>query len=93
MSLVKHRCPWCPVGGALYVAYHDEEWSVPVRNGRKLFETLNLEGAQAGLSWRAVLERRVAYREVFDELDVTRLENWTEEKIAAALLNLGIIRN
>lgn len=75
------------------MAYHDDEWGVPVRDGRQLFEMLNLEGAQAGLSWRTVLGKRDAYRKVFDEFDVTRLENWSEEKIAAALLNPGIIRN
>ncbi len=55
VSLVKQRCPWCPSEDALYVVYHDEEWGVPVRDGQKLFEMLNLEGAQAGLSWRTVL--------------------------------------
>lgn len=59
------RCPWVPDGDALYRAYHDEEWGVPLSDDRALFELLVLEGAQAGLSWRTVLARRVAYREAF----------------------------
>ncbi len=87
------RCPWCPPGDALYEAYHDEEWGVPVHDGRLLFEMLNLEGAQAGLSWRTVLGKRAAYRKVFENFDAARLAVWSEEQIAAALLNPGIIRN
>ncbi|MEO7932192.1 MAG: DNA-3-methyladenine glycosylase I [Chthoniobacterales bacterium] len=89
----KIRCPWCPPRDALYEAYHDEEWGVPVRDGRLLFEMLNLEGAQAGLSWRTVLGKRPAYREIFENFDPAKLAAWTEEPISAALLNPGIIRN
>ncbi|HEX8371734.1 MAG TPA: DNA-3-methyladenine glycosylase I [Chthoniobacterales bacterium] len=87
------RCPWCPPADALYEKYHDEEWGVPVRDGRMLFEMLNLEGAQAGLSWRTVLGKRPVYRTVFEGFDPHRLAVWTEDQIAAALLNPGIIRN
>ena len=89
----KIRCPWCPPEDALYIDYHDEEWGIPQRDGRVLFEMLNLEGAQAGLSWRTVLGKRPTYREVFDQFDPARLVLWTEDRIAKALLNPGIIRN
>ncbi len=87
------RCTWCPPEDELYAAYHDEEWGVPVRDGLKLFEMLNLEGAQAGLSWRTILGRRANYYEVFDGFDPMRLSKWTESKIQRALKNPGIIRN
>lgn len=87
------RCPWCPSDDELYLRYHDEEWGVPVRDGQKLFEMLNLEGAQAGLSWRTVLGRREGYRRVFDGFDVKLLAKWDDERVAAALLDTGIIRN
>ena len=87
------RCPWCPVGDPLYEAYHDEEWGVPMKNGRHLFEMLNLEGEQAGLSWRTVLGKRDTYRVVFENFNPARIADWSDEKIATALLNPGIIRN
>ena len=87
------RCPWCPLDDKLYLAYHDDEWGVPMRDGQNLFEMLNLEGAQAGLSWRTVLGRREGYRRVFEGFDAHRLAGWDDERIAAALLDAGIIRN
>ncbi len=57
-----NRCAWVPLADPLYVAYHDEEWGVPERDERKLFELLNLEGAQAGLSWSTILHKREGYR-------------------------------
>jgi len=87
------RCPWCPPDDPIYVAYHDEEWGVPLRDGRELFEMLNLEGAQAGLSWRTVLHKRPNYRRIFEDFDPARLARWTDAKIAKALLDPGIIRN
>jgi DNA-3-methyladenine glycosylase I len=87
------RCPWCPPDDVLYTTYHDEEWGVPVRDGRHLFAMLNLEGAQAGLSWRTVLGKRETYHVVFENFDPARLAEWSEEKIVAALQNPGIIRN
>ena len=64
----KQRC-WWPGSDPLYVEYHDKEWGVPVRDDRKLFEFLVLEGAQAGLSWITILRKREAYREAFDQFD------------------------
>ncbi len=87
------RCPWCPADDPLYTAYHDREWGVPVRDGRRLFEMLNLEGAQAGLSWRTILHRREGYRRVFEGFDAARLARWSETKIARALRDEGIVRN
>jgi DNA-3-methyladenine glycosylase I len=88
-----NRCPWCPPDDPVYIAYHDIEWGVPERDGRRLFEMLNLEGAQAGLSWRTVLGKRARYREVFENFDPERLAKWPDARIEAALKDSGIIRN
>lgn len=86
------RCGW--VGkDPLYRAYHDEEWGVPVRDPRRLFEFLILEGAQAGLSWITVLRKRERYRAVFDGFDPVRIAAWDDAKKAALLADPGIIRN
>ena len=82
-----------PPGDALYVAYHDEEWGVPLRDARRLFALLLLEGAQAGLSWRTVLYKRARYHEVFDDFDAERIARYDEAKVAALLADPGIIRN
>ncbi|HEY0792273.1 MAG TPA: DNA-3-methyladenine glycosylase I [Chthoniobacterales bacterium] len=89
----KRRCDWCPPDDPLYVKYHDEEWGVPVRNGRHLFEMLCLEGAQAGLSWRVILHKRSNYRSAFLGFQPERLSSWTEADVARALTNPGIVRN
>jgi DNA-3-methyladenine glycosylase I len=86
------RCAW-GAGDPLMVAYHDEEWGVPVRDDRLLFELLILEGAQAGLSWRTVLHRREGYRRAFDGFEVARVAAFGDERIAALLEDPGIIRN
>ena len=86
------RCPWAGED-PLYVAYHDEEWGVPVRDERLLFEFLLLEGAQAGLSWYTVLKKRAHYREVFDAFDPARIAAWDDARQAALLADAGIIRN
>lgn len=86
------RCPWAGED-PLYVAYHDEEWGVPVRDERLLFEFLLLEGAQAGLSWYTVLKKRAHYREVFDAFDPVRIAAWDDARQAALLADAGIIRN
>ena len=78
---------------ALYARYHDEEWGVPVRDDRTLFEMLILEGAHAGLSWETVLRKRDGYREVFHDFDVARVAAMTDEALEAALSNPGIIRH
>lgn len=87
------RCPWCPPGDTLYEAYHDHEWGRPLRDGNALFELLNLEGAQAGLSWRTVLAKRDNYRKRFAGFDPERLARWGDAEIQAALADSGIIRN
>ena len=86
------RCGWVN-DDPLYIAYHDEEWGVPVRDDRKLFEMLILEGAQAGLSWYTVLKKRDSYRRVFDGFDPERIARYDEHKIASLLEDPGIVRN
>ena len=86
------RCPWCGTD-PLYVAYHDEEWGVPVHDDRQLFELLILEGAQAGLSWITVLRKREAYRKAFDSFDIDRVASYGEEDVARLLADPGIVRN
>jgi DNA-3-methyladenine glycosylase I len=86
------RCAWAGTD-PLYVAYHDQEWGVPLHDDRKLFEMLILEGAQAGLSWITILRRREGYRRAFDGFDPAVVAGYGEEKIAALLEDTGIIRN
>ena len=86
------RCGWVN-DDPLYIAYHDEEWGVPVRDDRKLFEMLILEGAQAGLSWYTILKKREAYRRAFDGFDPERIARYNETKIASLLEDSGIVRN
>jgi DNA-3-methyladenine glycosylase I len=85
------RCPW-PTD-ALYRAYHDEEWGVPVHDDRRLFEMLILEGAQAGLSWSTILKKRENYRAAFDQFDAERVARYGDRKVQALLANEGIVRN
>ncbi len=88
----KTRCGWA-TSDAQYIAYHDEEWAVPVHQDTKLFEFLSLEGMQAGLSWLTILKRRQAYRELFDGFDPARVAQYDEVKSAALLTDARIIRN
>jgi DNA-3-methyladenine glycosylase I len=89
---MKHKCSW--VGNnELMIKYHDEEWGVPVHDDVKLFEFLILEGAQAGLSWQTVLNKRENYRTAFDSFDAIKISNYSEEKIQDLMNNVGIIRN
>ena len=87
------RCDWVGGGNDLYVDYHDKEWGVPVHDDRTHFEFLILEGAQAGLSWATVLNKREAYRQSFAGFDPVRVAGYGEKKIQALLKNRGIIRN
>ena len=89
----KQRCQWCAAGNELYVAYHDEEWGVPVHDDRKQFEFLTLESAQAGLSWSTVLNKREGYRKAFADFDPVKVARYSEKRIAKLLENPGIIRN
>ncbi len=86
------RCSWCE-GDELYEKYHDEEWGIPVYDDRELFEMLNLEGAQAGLSWITVLKKRETYRQAFDNFDPDKMALYDEYKRAELLQDPGIIRN
>tara|TARA_R110002051_G_scaffold145817_1_gene218758 strand:+ start:16483 stop:17046 length:564 start_codon:yes stop_codon:yes gene_type:complete len=88
----KHRCGWCK-GDALYEAYHDLEWGVPVKNDAKLFEFLILETFQAGLSWITILRKRENFKKAFDQFDYKKIAQYDEQKIASLLQNEGIIRN
>ena len=86
------RCAWAG-NDPLYIAYHDEEWGVPVHDDRRHFEMLCLEGAQAGLSWITILRKRPNYRAAFDGFDPTLVAAYDEDKIAELLMNPGIVRN
>lgn len=86
------RCGWAD-GSAAERVYHDTEWGVPLRGDRALFEFLVLEGAQAGLSWRTILERRDHYRRVFHGFDIERVAAMDEAGLAACLRDPGIVRN
>ena len=86
------RCAWCG-DDPLYVKYHDEEWGVPSHDDRHLFEMLNLEGAQAGLSWITILRKRPAYRKAFDRFDAKKIARYDKKKIASLMKNEGIVRN
>lgn len=86
------RCGWA-AGTELMTAYHDTEWGVPEHDDRRLFEFLVLEGAQAGLSWSTVLNKRARYREVFDGFDPERIARYDDHRVAELLLDAGIIRN
>ena len=87
------RCPWANPNNPLYLDYHDYEWGVPSYDDKALFELLVLEGAQAGLSWEMVLNKRENYREAFDHFDVQKVAVYSEKKLEALLQNPGIIRN
>jgi DNA-3-methyladenine glycosylase I len=86
------RCSWAD-GNALMIDYHDREWGAPVHDDRALFEFLILEGAQAGLSWLTILNKRPAYRAAFDRFDPRKVARYDETKIAGLLENAGIVRN
>jgi DNA-3-methyladenine glycosylase I len=89
---MNERCPWCG-DDPLYQHYHDHEWGVPEYDDRALFECLNLEGAQAGLSWITVLRKREHYRKVFDGFDAEKIVRYDDRKVVALLQDAGIIRN
>ncbi|QHS09517.1 DNA-3-methyladenine glycosylase I [Sinimarinibacterium sp. NLF-5-8] len=86
------RCPWC-LATAQYQHYHDHEWGVPTFDDQKLFEFLILEGAQAGLSWRTVLEKRAGYARAFHNFDPARVAAMSDAELEALTQNSGIIRN
>ncbi|MEO8592438.1 MAG: DNA-3-methyladenine glycosylase I [Candidatus Solibacter sp.] len=87
----RQRCIWAR--GDNYVAYHDDEWGVPHHDDRDLFELLILEGAQAGLSWSTILNKRPHYRKVFDGFDARKVSRYGDAKVAELLEDAGIVRN
>ena len=89
----RRRCAWGDTADAAYRAYHDEEWGVPIRDERHLFELLVLEGAQAGLAWSTILRKRDGYRRAFAGFDVAAVAAFTAEDEARLLADAGIVRN
>ena len=88
-----HRCGWANPANPRYLSYHDHEWGVPCHNENTLFEMLNLEGAQAGLSWEMILNKRDSYRIAFDDWDARKIACYDAAKVAQLLANPGIVRN
>jgi DNA-3-methyladenine glycosylase I len=87
------RCAWVPLDDPLYVSYHDDEWGVPLREERGLFELLNLEGAQAGLSWSTILRKREGYRAAFGGWDIDAIAQFGERDVERLLGDAGIVRH
>ena len=87
------RCAWVPLDNAAYLAYHDEEWGVPVHDDRRLFEMLTLEGAQAGLSWSTILNKREGYHRVFAGFDPQTVARFSGRKVDRLLTDPSIVRN
>jgi DNA-3-methyladenine glycosylase I len=88
----RRRCAWC-TNDPLYLAYHDQEWGVPVHDDRRLFEMLILEGAQAGLSWLTILRKREGYRRAFSGFDPLRIARYDEARVETLLRDSAIVRN
>jgi DNA-3-methyladenine glycosylase I len=88
-----NRCDWVPAGDALYAAYHDEEWGLPSRDDRHLYEMLVLEGAQAGLSWSTILRKRDGYQKAFAGFDPDRVARFGDADVARLMADPGIVRN
>lgn len=88
----QNRCPWS-AKDPLYLAYHDEEWGRPNRDGRRLFEKVILEGAQSGLSWITILKKRENYRRLFDGFDPVKVAAYDDEDVSRLMADAGIIRN
>ena len=87
------RCSWANMANPRYLDYHDHEWGVPCHDENRLFEMLNLEGAQAGLSWETILNKRDNYRAAFDGWDAEKIARYDAAKVAELLANPGIVRN
>jgi DNA-3-methyladenine glycosylase I len=93
MSKAINRCQWAEGVSLDYIRYHDEEWGVPVHDDRTQFEFLILEGAQAGLSWSTILNKRAGYRKLFAEFDPERVARFTKKRVEKMLLDPSIVRN
>lgn len=92
MENQKPRCNWC-LHDPIDIEYHDTEWGVPVHDDRLLFEMINLEGAQAGLSWFTILKKRAHYKKLFSDFDAKKIAKYSDEKLEKILLDPGIVRN
>lgn len=92
MKKMEKRCEWAGNDPQMR-AYHDEEWGVPLYNDQKLFEFLNLEGMQAGLSWSTILKKRDNFRKAFDNFDASKIARYREARFEKLMSNAGIIRN
>jgi len=90
---MKDRCPWVSLENPLMLEYHDKEWGVPVHNDRKMFEFLVLEGAQAGLSWSTILNKRENYRRAFASFDPKKVASFDGRMVRKLLADPGIVRN
>lgn len=88
-----NRCNWCNLKNPLYIKYHDEEWSILNQNDNYLYEMLILESFQAGLSWECVLNKREAFRKVYDNFDINKVCNYDDNKIEELIKNKDIVRN
>ncbi len=93
VSKTQRRCAWAGGGSPAYVAYHDHEWGVPRHDDRVLFEFLVLEGAQAGLSWSTILNKRENYRKAFARFDARKVARYDATRILRLLQDPGIVRN
>ena len=93
MSNEPKRCAWAAHAGSLDIEYHDTEWGVPVYDDRVLFEFLVLEGAQAGLSWSTILNKRIGYRKAFSSFDPKKIARYDKARIERLLTNPAIVRN
>lgn len=91
--MIKKRCAWVGEGNPLMIDYHDLEWGVPVHDDVKHFEFLILEGAQAGLNWSIILNKREGYRRAFSGFDPNKVARYTDKRVQKLLLDPGIIRN
>lgn len=91
-EIVEKRCPWC-LGSELYKSYHDTEWGVPCRDSATLFELVNLEGAQAGLSWITILNKREAYRKLFHQFDPVKVSRMSDARLEKISVNPAIVRH
>ena len=91
--MMDYPCGWAPMDDPIYRAYHDEEWGVPEYNSRALWEKLQLDGFQAGLSWRTILYKRDNFREECEEFNPHKIAQWDEVRIEKAMQNAGIIRS
>jgi DNA-3-methyladenine glycosylase I len=91
--MIPTRCSWANTANPRYLDYHDHEWGVECHDENRLFEMLNLEGAQAGLSWETILNKRDNYRAAFDDWDPEKIARYDADKVAALLADAGIVRN